>query len=140
MCEEFSGQVKVQLALRAGHRCSVCGAPTGGPHSDQERGVNIGVAAHITAASPLFTPHDVHHGLAKAKREQRAGVLATAFARHPERFPRGLPRPKAVPSAVWINPSTKPTISVAHEKTMTRESRLTAIVDPGRPYFAALLP
>ena len=30
-------------------------------------------------------------GLAEAKREQRARVLAEAFARHPERFPNGLP-------------------------------------------------
>jgi putative transposase len=52
----------------------------------------------------LFTPHDVHYGLAEAKRLERARVLSEAFARHPERFPHGLPRPKAVPSAVWINP------------------------------------
>ena len=52
----------------------------------------------------LFTPHDVHYGLAAAKREQRALVLAEAFARHPERFPNGCPQPKALPTAVWINP------------------------------------
>ena len=52
----------------------------------------------------LYTPHDVHYGLAEEKRQKRAAVLANAYARHPERFPRGLPQPKAVPSAVWINP------------------------------------
>ncbi len=52
----------------------------------------------------LFTPHDVHYGLAAAKRERRALVLAGAFARHPERFPHGRPQPKALPTAVWINP------------------------------------
>ncbi len=52
----------------------------------------------------LFTPHDVHYGLAEAKRKRRAEVLAAAFARHPERFAQGRPVPKAVPTAVWINP------------------------------------
>jgi putative transposase len=41
----------------------------------------------------LFTPHHVHHGLAAAKREQRARVLADAFTKHPERLPNGLPSP-----------------------------------------------
>jgi putative transposase len=52
----------------------------------------------------LFTPHDVHYGLAAAKREQRTRVLAGAFARHPERFPNGSPVPRPLPTAVWINP------------------------------------
>jgi len=52
----------------------------------------------------LFTPHDVHYGLAAAKREQRALVLAAAFAKHPERFPNGRPSPRPLPTATWINP------------------------------------
>jgi putative transposase len=52
----------------------------------------------------LFTPHDVHYGLAEAKRDQRARVLAEAFAQHPERFPNGRPLPRPLPTAVWINP------------------------------------
>jgi putative transposase len=79
----------------------------------------------------LFTPHDVHYGLAEAKREQRAHVLAAAFAKYPERFPGGLPRPKAVPTAVWINPPAKRAEVGEPERTMTRESRAAAIVDPG---------
>jgi putative transposase len=86
----------------------------------------------------LFTPHDVHYGLAEAKREQRAQVLAAAFARHPERFPGGLPRPKAVPSAVWINPPTARTLFAVPEKTTTRESSPAAIVDPERSSKAVL--
>ncbi len=31
-------------------------------------------------------------------------VLATAYAAHPERFPGGLPYPRARPVEVWINP------------------------------------
>ncbi len=54
----------------------------------------------------LFTPHDVHFGLAEAKRDQRARVLAETFARTPERFPNGRPSPRPLPTAVWINPPT----------------------------------
>ena len=57
----------------------------------------------------LFTPHDVHFGLAEAKREHRARVLAEAFAQHPERFPNGRPSPRPLPTAVWINHPWKPT-------------------------------
>jgi putative transposase len=54
----------------------------------------------------LFTPHDVHYGLADAKWEQRRRVLEEAFRRHPERFPRGMPEPPRPPREVWINPPT----------------------------------
>src|SRR5262245_66632300 len=33
----------------------------------------------------------------------RARVLAAAYAAHPERFVRGVPRPLALPTEVWIN-------------------------------------
>jgi putative transposase len=79
----------------------------------------------------LFTPHDVHYGLAEAKREQRARVLAEAFARNPERFPNGRPQPKAVPSAVWINPPVNDVDRSRAKNTLTQESREVAIVDPG---------
>ena len=52
----------------------------------------------------LLTPHDVHFGLAERRLAERAGVLATAYAAHPERFPASLPKPAALPTAVWINP------------------------------------
>jgi len=79
----------------------------------------------------LFTPHDVHYGLAAAKRERRAEVLAAAFARHPERFPHGTPQPQALPSAVWINPPAKLTQAAPSEITLAQESREVAIVVPG---------
>ena len=75
----------------------------------------------------LFTPHDVHYGLAEHKHELRAQVLTEAFARHPRRFPNGAPRPKAVPTKAWINPPK----GEAGENTMTRESSEVAFVDPG---------
>jgi putative transposase len=86
----------------------------------------------------LFTPHDVHYGFAAAKREQRAHVLAEAFARNPERFPRGLPQPKALPSAVWINPPAERDGARIDENDMDRESRPIAIVAPGASSKAVL--
>ena len=59
---------------------------------------------HHHVALGLLTPHDVHHGLATKKLKARATVLAAAYAAHPERFSRGVPRPAEAPSAVWINP------------------------------------
>lgn len=59
---EFPTAVRVQLARRAGHRCSnpACRAPTSGP-SDARASLasDVGVAAHITAASvggPRYEP------------------------------------------------------------------------------------
>jgi len=69
----------------------------------------------------LFTPHDVHYGLAAAKREARARVLAETYVRHPERFPNGCPVPRPLPSAVWINPPGKVADSVHPKNPLTEE-------------------
>ena len=70
----------------------------------------------------LFTPHDVHFGLAEAKREKRALVLAEAFAKNPQRFPNGRPSPRPLPTAAWINPP-KPRVEGEEVKNpMTPES------------------
>jgi len=58
---------------------------------------------HRHSGIGLLTPHDVHHGLAPARVIQRATTLTAAYAAHPERFPRGIPTPPKVPTAVWIN-------------------------------------
>ena len=86
----------------------------------------------------LFTPHDVHYGLAAAKREQRARVLAEAYARHPQRFPNGCPSPRPLPTAVWINPPANRQVLSEPEITMTQESREVAIVAPGASCEAVL--
>jgi hypothetical protein len=54
MSDDFSDPVKRALAARVGYLCSDpgCRAPTSGPQDDPARSVNLGVAAHITAASP----------------------------------------------------------------------------------------
>jgi putative transposase len=59
---------------------------------------------HHHSGIGLLTPHDVHYGLADQRVANRARVLATAYAAHPERFVGGLPQPPARPTAVWINP------------------------------------
>ncbi|MGB8581552.1 MAG: hypothetical protein WCD47_12075 [Candidatus Sulfotelmatobacter sp.] len=54
MRDDFLIPVKDLLAKRVGFRCSnpACRKPTSGPQEDPTKSVNIGVAAHITAASP----------------------------------------------------------------------------------------
>jgi len=54
MREDFSEEVKRVVAHRANLTCSnpACESTTGGPQDDPSKALNIGVAAHITAASP----------------------------------------------------------------------------------------
>jgi len=52
--DEFTKRIKDALAKRVCYRCSNpnCRAITSGPHNVQDRFINVGVAAHISAASP----------------------------------------------------------------------------------------
>ena len=54
MRDDFLGSIKGLLAKRVAQRCSNlgCRQPTSGPQDDSTKAINIGVAAHITAASP----------------------------------------------------------------------------------------
>lgn len=54
MRDDFTAAVKTTLAKRAAYLCSnpACRAVTSGPGSAPDTTVNLGVAAHITAASP----------------------------------------------------------------------------------------
>jgi hypothetical protein len=58
--DEFSAKMRATVAARAGYRCSNphCQTPTSGPTDDLEGACSIGVAAHITAASPGGPRHD----------------------------------------------------------------------------------
>jgi len=58
---------------------------------------------HYHSGIGLQTPSNVHHGRAQRVVEERAAVLAEAHAAHPERFVRRIPKPPALPTAVWIN-------------------------------------
>ncbi len=54
MRDDFPKVVLETLAKRVGYRCSnpSCRKLTSGPHTDDAKSVNVGVGAHITAASP----------------------------------------------------------------------------------------
>ena len=54
MRDDFSEEVKAVLGRRVNLRCSKpgCYASTSGPQVDPAKALNVGVAAHITAASP----------------------------------------------------------------------------------------
>lgn len=59
---------------------------------------------HRHGGISMLTPADVHYGRAQAMLEDRRRTLALAWAAHPERFVSGIPKPKPLPEAVWINP------------------------------------
>jgi hypothetical protein len=51
--DEFTSATKASLAKRSGFLCAICRAITTGPSAESaDSVVNLGVAAHITAASP----------------------------------------------------------------------------------------
>jgi|SRR5215469_11459882 len=61
MRDDFSEEVKTAVAKRVNYICSRpdCRAQTTGPQDDSSKAVNVGVAAHITAASvggPRYDP------------------------------------------------------------------------------------
>jgi putative transposase len=58
---------------------------------------------HHHSGIAFLTPSDVHYGRADEVLRRRRVALTTAYAAHPERFPRGVPAPAPLPSAVWIN-------------------------------------
>lgn len=71
MRDDFSKTIAETLAKRVGNRCSrpECRRATSGPHSRQDKSLNLGVAAHITAASPGGARYD-----ASLTHEQRSGI------------------------------------------------------------------
>ena len=90
---------------------------------------------HHHSGLGLLTPYDVHYGLAGAKLKQRARVLEQAYAAHPERFTRGVPRPAAPPKEVWINKPrivTLTSIPGTTTKSDAQRSPRTNDLDPGR--------
>jgi hypothetical protein len=60
MRDDFAIPVKETLAKRVAHRCSrpECRQVTSGPQEDPTKAINVGVAAHITAASPGGSRYD----------------------------------------------------------------------------------
>ncbi len=58
---------------------------------------------HRHSGIGLMTPAAVHFGHAQTIHDERARMLAAAYAERPERLVRGVPRPPEVPAAPWIN-------------------------------------
>ena len=69
---------------------------------------------HMHSGIGLLTPEHVHYHMDKEVIGYRAGVLAAAFAKYPNRFKGRIPQPLPAPQAVWIN--SPKTLSLA-EKT-----------------------
>jgi len=59
---------------------------------------------HRHSGIAMLTPRNVHEGRADEVLAKRNAALDAAFAVHPERFPRGAPKVRPLPEAVWINP------------------------------------
>jgi putative transposase len=77
---------------------------------------------HHHSGLGFLTPAVVHYGLAPSVHAQRTHVLAAAYALHPERFVKGVPKPADLPHAVWINPPAK--------KKAAQDAPGTTIVPP----------
>jgi len=69
--DDFSAEVKDKLARRVGFHCSnpTCQKITSGPQIDPAKAINLGIAAHITAAAPGGPRYD-----ANLAPEQRAAI------------------------------------------------------------------
>lgn len=62
---------------------------------------------HRHSGIGMLTPASVHEGRAEACQAARKAVLDRAYAAHPERFPKGQPKPPPLPSPAWINAPAK---------------------------------
>lgn len=58
---------------------------------------------HHHSGIAMLTPEQVHYGTHEQVINHRSQVLLGAYMDHPERFVRGIPLVKQVPSEVWIN-------------------------------------
>jgi hypothetical protein len=92
MRDDFPAVTKDLLAKRVGYRCSnpSCGQLTSGPHDDPTKTVNVGVAAHITAASPGGPRYDASLSATQRKSAENGIWLCQKCAKlvdnDPERY------------------------------------------------------
>jgi putative transposase len=59
---------------------------------------------HYHSGIGYVTPTSLHYGQADQVIENRQRTLEVAYAAHPQRFVKGVPKPAQLPAAVWINP------------------------------------
>jgi len=60
-------------------------------------------SSHFHSGICYLPPDAVHYGLAEGVLERRHQVELASYELHPDRYPRGAPRLKCLPKAVWIN-------------------------------------
>ena len=78
---------------------------------------------HRHSGIAMLTPAMVHFQCYEPILQQRSEILAKAFHEHPERFVRGVPQLKALPTEVWINkPKSSHEIEVATPKIILSHS------------------
>jgi len=96
MRDEFPKDVQRALAQRVANKCSKCRAVTSGPHTDESKAVNVGVAAHITAASVGGPRYDASLTAAQRSRASNGIWLCQTCAKKadndPVRFTPGVLR------------------------------------------------
>lgn len=95
--DEFSDRTKFKLAARAGFRCSRpdCHVFTHGPALGNDEGVvNLGVAAHITAAAANGPRYDPSLSSAQRKRQGNGIWLCLLHARQIDVDEQAYPTPK----------------------------------------------
>lgn len=98
MRDDFTDDVKRVVAARVGSLCSNpdCRAPTSGPQDDPTKAVNVGVAAHITAASPGGPRYDPSLSAEARRHSDNALWLCQNCAKlvdnDPSQFPESLLR------------------------------------------------
>ena len=67
---------------------------------------------HRHSGIGLMTPEQVHYGMAEKIVDRRRDVLRMAFEKNPNRFKSKIPKPPALPKAVWINKPSSEDIRV----------------------------
>ncbi len=69
--------------------------------------------SHYHSGIAMMTPNTVHHGKTESVIQTREHSLKMAYEKHPERFVRGVPKPKHVPAESWINRPCQNTLEAA---------------------------
>jgi hypothetical protein len=92
--DDFPEAIKRTVSARTGNRCSKpdCRALTSGPQVDESKALNVGVAAHISAAAPGGARYDPSLSAQERSDISNAIWLCQTHAKlvdnDPERFPR----------------------------------------------------
>lgn len=88
--DDFSPRTRRKLASRAGNVCSVptCRLPTEGAALGDDAVVDVGIAAHITAAAPGGPRYDASFS-PEERRHERNGIWCYAIHGRPDRCRRG---------------------------------------------------